>query len=80
MEHPLKLTESDSDVYIFKGEDSETDEKPTNYDVVSIASIKHHQLTCLLLNVSPLYQMKKMIIERVPLSTHSPKMKIRIVR
>ena len=32
-EIPTEATESDSDVYIFKGENSKTDEKPTSGDV-----------------------------------------------
>jgi len=48
--------------------------------LVSIVLVKHHPLTCMLLNVSPPYQPKKTIGEKVLHSTRSPKLKIRVVK
>ena len=75
-----EATKSDSDVYIFKGEDFETDEEPQVMMLVSIVLIKHHQLTCQLLNVSPPHQLKKTIGEKVLPFTYSLKLEIIIVK
>ena len=48
--------------------------------LVLIALIKHHQLTCLLLDVSPYNQLKMIIGEKVSPSTRLAKLEIIIGR
>ena len=65
-------------MYIFEGEDSETDEEPTNDDV-GLNCINHTPSThFLLLDVSPSNKLKRTIGEKV--LTHSSKLEIRVVR
>jgi len=54
----IEATEPDSDLYIFEGEEEETDEELTSDDV-GLNCINKHQLTCLLLDVSPQSQLKR---------------------
>ena len=73
MEHPPKLLNQTLMCTSLREKDYETDENPISDVLVSIVLIKHHQLTCLLLDVSLSNKLKRMIGEKVPTSTRSPK-------
>ena len=61
---PTEVTESNSDVYILKEKILKLMKSPQVMVLALIALIKYHQLTYLLLNVSPSHPLKKMIGEK----------------
>ena len=58
MEYTSKLLNQTLILYIFEGEEEETDEELTSDDV-GLNCINKYQLTCLLLDVSPQSQLKR---------------------